>query len=138
MTGWRAKMLLGSDLWMRSQKTVEHVDKGQNMLLVVMRLAGADAIDNHVTDFFRALLRSSRSDRIGHQLSPRGRQQFRDVPVEESLTQDKFHAATSVLSKTNNVLGSLSLRTQTCRKRGHHDQPKARGRHQSPGGTCAG
>ena len=64
MTGWRAKMLLGSDLWMRSQKTVEHVDKGQNMLLVVMRLAGADAIDNHVTDFFRALLRSSRSDRI--------------------------------------------------------------------------
>jgi hypothetical protein len=36
VTGWRAKMLLGSGLWMRSQKTVEHVDKGQNMLLVVI------------------------------------------------------------------------------------------------------
>lgn len=52
MTGWRARMLLGSGLWMRSQKMVEHVEKGQNMLLVVTRLAGADVIDNHVTDFF--------------------------------------------------------------------------------------
>jgi hypothetical protein len=49
-------MLLGSGLWMRSQKMVEHVEKGQNMLLVVTRLAGADVIDNHVTDFFRAVL----------------------------------------------------------------------------------
>ena len=30
--------------------------EGQNMLLVVTRLAGADVIDNHVTDFFRAVL----------------------------------------------------------------------------------
>ena len=30
-------MLLGSGLWMRSQKMVEHVEKGQNMLLVVTR-----------------------------------------------------------------------------------------------------
>ena len=35
---------------------VEHVEKGQNMLHVVTRLAGADAIDNHITDFFRAML----------------------------------------------------------------------------------
>ena len=37
---------------MRSQKMVEHVEKGQDMLLVVARLAGADVIDDHVTDFF--------------------------------------------------------------------------------------
>ncbi len=67
MTGWRAKMLLGSGLWMRSQKTVEHVEKSQNMLLVVTRLAGADVIDNHVTDFFRAVLlvRSSAAESGG-------------------------------------------------------------------------
>jgi hypothetical protein len=68
VTGWRAKMLLGSGLWMRSQKTVEHVEKSQNMLLVVTRLAGADVIDNHVTDFFfRAVLlvRSSAAESGG-------------------------------------------------------------------------
>jgi len=49
-------MLFGPGLRMRFQKMVEHVEKGQNMLLVVTRLAGADVIDNHVTDFFRAVL----------------------------------------------------------------------------------
>jgi hypothetical protein len=29
-------MRLGLGLWMRSQKMVEHVEKGQNMLLVVL------------------------------------------------------------------------------------------------------
>jgi hypothetical protein len=33
VTGWRAKMLLGSGLWMRSPKMVEYVEKDQNMLL---------------------------------------------------------------------------------------------------------
>jgi hypothetical protein len=40
---------------MRSQKMVEHVEKGQYMLLVVARLAGADVIDDHVADFFPAM-----------------------------------------------------------------------------------
>ena len=37
------------------------------MLLVVTRLAGADVIDNHVTDFFRAVLlvRSSAAESGG-------------------------------------------------------------------------
>ena len=48
--------------------------------------------------------------------------------VEESLTQDKFHAATSVLSKTNNVFGSLSLRTQNLPKARHHGRSSASSR----------
>jgi hypothetical protein len=49
-------MLFGPGLWMRSQKMVEHVKKGQNMLLVVTCLGSADVINDHVTDFFRAVL----------------------------------------------------------------------------------
>jgi hypothetical protein len=50
------RMLFGPGLWMRSQKMVKHVEKGQNMLLVVTRLARADVINDHVTDFFCAVL----------------------------------------------------------------------------------
>jgi len=77
---------------------------------------------------------------VADTVTPRTPGTRRDFPslVEESLTQDKFHAATSVLSKTNNVLGSVCLRTQNLPKARHHDQPKARGRYQSPGDTCAG
>jgi len=49
-------MLFEPGLWMRSQKMVEHVGKGQNMLLVVTRLGGADVINDHIPDFFRAVL----------------------------------------------------------------------------------
>ena len=49
-------MLFGPGLWMRSQKMVEHVEKGQNMLFVVTRLGGANVINDHVADFFRAVL----------------------------------------------------------------------------------
>jgi len=49
-------MLFEPGLWMRSQKMVEHVEKGQNMLLVVTRLGGADVINDHIPDFFRAVL----------------------------------------------------------------------------------
>lgn len=50
------RMLFGPGLWMRSQKMMKHMEKGQNMLLVVMRLGGADVINDHVTDFFCAVL----------------------------------------------------------------------------------
>ena len=50
------RMLFGPGLWMRSQKMVEHVEKGQNMLLFVTRLGGANVINDHVPDFFRAVL----------------------------------------------------------------------------------
>jgi arginine repressor len=49
-------MLLGPGFWMRFQKMVKHVEKGQNMLLVDTRLGGADVINDHVTDFFRDVL----------------------------------------------------------------------------------
>jgi len=49
------RILLWPYLGMRSQKMVEHVEKGQDMLLVVARLAGADVIDDHVADFFPAM-----------------------------------------------------------------------------------
>ena len=49
------RILLWPYLGMRSQKMVEHMEKGQDMLLVVARLAGADVIDDHVTDFFPAM-----------------------------------------------------------------------------------
>jgi hypothetical protein len=35
-------MLFWPGLWMRSQKMVEHVEKGQNMLLFVTRLGGTN------------------------------------------------------------------------------------------------
>jgi len=63
-------MLFGAGLWMRFQKMVEHVEKGQNMLPVVTRLAAADVIDNHVPDFFRAVLL------VREILSKRGRSNF--------------------------------------------------------------
>jgi hypothetical protein len=50
------RMLFGPGLWMRSQKMMKQVEKGQNMLFVVMRLGGADVINDHVTDFFCAVL----------------------------------------------------------------------------------
>jgi len=49
-------MLFGPGLWMRSKKMVEHVEKGQNMFLVVTCLGGANITNDHVTDFFRAVL----------------------------------------------------------------------------------
>lgn len=49
-------MLFGPGLHMRSQEMVEHMEKCQNMLPIVTRLASADVIDNHVTNFFRATL----------------------------------------------------------------------------------
>ena len=49
-------MLFGLGLRMRSQEVVEHVEKAPDMLSIVARLAGADVIDNHVTDLFRAML----------------------------------------------------------------------------------
>ena len=50
-----SKDLLWPYLGMRSQKMVEHMEKGQDMLLVVARLAGANVIDDHVTNFFPAM-----------------------------------------------------------------------------------
>jgi hypothetical protein len=67
-------MLFGPGLWMRSQKMVKHVEKGQNMLLVVTRLARADVINDHVTDFFcavllvRQILSKRGSSDLGHML----------------------------------------------------------------------
>jgi len=55
---------------MRSQKVVEHVEKVPDMLSIVARLAGADVIDNHVTDLFRAMLL------VRQILSKRGRGHF--------------------------------------------------------------
>ncbi len=50
------RMLLGAGLRIRSQEVVEHVEKAQDMLSIVARLAGTDVIDNHVTDLFLAML----------------------------------------------------------------------------------
>lgn len=67
-------MLFGPGLWMRSQKMVKHVEKGQNMLLDVTRLARADVINDHVTDFFcavllvRQILSKRGSSDLGHML----------------------------------------------------------------------
>jgi hypothetical protein len=48
-------MAFGPSLWMRSQEMVEHVEQGENMLLIITRLASADVTDNHVTDFCSAM-----------------------------------------------------------------------------------
>jgi hypothetical protein len=50
------RMLLGLGLRMRSQEVVEHMEKVLDMQSIITRLAGADVIDNHITDFFRAML----------------------------------------------------------------------------------
>ena len=50
-----SRILLWPCLGMRSQKMVEHVEKGQDMLFVVTCLAGADVIDDHVADFYPAM-----------------------------------------------------------------------------------
>jgi hypothetical protein len=67
VTGDRRKDAVGVWPLDAFSKNVEHVEKSQNMLLVVTRLAGADVIDNHVTDFFRAVLlvRSSAAESGG-------------------------------------------------------------------------
>lgn len=62
-------MLFGPGLGIRLQKMVEDVEKDQDMLLVVTRLASADVIDNHLANCFRPVLlahkifgKSGRSD----------------------------------------------------------------------------
>jgi hypothetical protein len=49
-------MLFGSHLRMRSQKMMERVQKSQNMLFVVTRLADTYIVNNHVSDFFGPVL----------------------------------------------------------------------------------
>ena len=49
-------MLVGSSRWMRSQEVMEYVEKGQDMLSIIARLASADIIDNHVTDLLLAMI----------------------------------------------------------------------------------
>lgn len=50
------RMLFRSDLGMRSQKMMEHMEENQGMLFVPARLGSANVIDNHVADFFQAVL----------------------------------------------------------------------------------
>ena len=50
------RMLLRPCLGMRSQEMVEHMEKRHDMLLVVMRLAGADVVHNHVANLLGAVL----------------------------------------------------------------------------------
>ena len=49
-------MLFGTGFRVCSQEMVEHVEKGPNMLSIVTRLTDADVTDNHVANFFRAVL----------------------------------------------------------------------------------
>jgi hypothetical protein len=87
---------------------VEHVEKGQNMPLVVTHLGGAESrqfLCHDLGAFWRIpeLLPTSRRQLMADAVAPRTPGTKSDFPslVEESLTQDKFHAAKSVLSKTN-------------------------------------
>ncbi len=41
---------------MHPQEMMQHVKQCQHMAAVIARLAGADVIDDHVADFFRAML----------------------------------------------------------------------------------
>jgi hypothetical protein len=49
-------MLFRSDIWMRSQKMMEHMEENQDMLFVPARLGSANIVDNHFADFFQAML----------------------------------------------------------------------------------
>jgi hypothetical protein len=49
-------MLLGSCLWMRPQKMMQHMEEDQDMLFVVTRLSDTDIVNNHVANFLNPLL----------------------------------------------------------------------------------
>lgn len=60
---------------MRPQKVVEHVEKRQDMLPIIARLARADIVNNHVTDLLLAMIL------ISQVLGKPGRGHFRDMLV---------------------------------------------------------
>jgi hypothetical protein len=49
-------MLLWSRLRVRPENMMEHVKQREDMLPIVARLACADVIDNHLTNFFYSML----------------------------------------------------------------------------------